>query len=151
MSKNDDESMSTISDLDIQNHSIPLIRQYATGSNPYHDYYPPLSPVNSNSEFMPNSPRRERKSDYGMFDKYFEDDVLNWFNFIDNKKKAKLISILAESMCYPNLFGYLNNKNIEHRSKPVDLSNPPIRIPFRLGRQSKECDSELSPLLEKDN
>ena len=54
-------------------------------------------------------------------------------------------------MCYPNLFGYLNNKNIEHRSKPVDLSNPPIRIPFRLGRQSKECDSELSPLLEKDN
>jgi len=152
MSKNDDESMSTISDLDIQNHSIPLIRQYATGSNPYHDYSPPLSPVNSNSEFMPNSPRRERKSDYGMFDKYFEDDVLNWFNFIDNKKKAKLITILAESMCYPNLFNNsINEQHVENRSKPVDLSNPPIRIPFRLGRQSKECDSELSPLLEKDN
>lgn len=152
MSKNDDESMSTISDLDIQTHSIPLIRQYATGSNPYHDYSPPLSPVNRNSEFMPNSPRRERKSDYGMFDKYFEEDVLNWFNFIDNKKKAKLITILAESMCYPNLFNNsINEQHVENRSKPVDLSNPPIRIPFRLGRQSKECDSELSPLLEKDN
>lgn len=166
MSKNDDESMSTISDLDIQNHGIPLMRQYANGSNPYHDYSPPLSPVNSNSEFMPNSPRRERKSDYGMFDKYFEDDVLNWFNFIDNKKKAKLITILAESMCYPNLFGYLNDKNIEHRStnlvgplndknidhrsKPVDLSNPPIRNPFRLGRQSKEYnEQEQTPLLER--
>ena len=30
---------------------------------------------------------RERQSDYGMFDEYFENDVLNWFRFIDNKKK----------------------------------------------------------------
>lgn len=149
MSKNDDESVSTISDPGIQNHGIPLMRQYATGSTPYHEYSPPLSPVNS-SEFIDNSLRRERQSDYGIFDEYFEEDVLNWFNFIDNKKKAKLISILAESMCYPNLFNNsINKQHVKHRSKPVDLSNPPIRIPFRLGRQSKESYSELSPLLER--
>ena len=116
----DDASFSSISDLDVKEIEIKpaLHRQEAKGY-----MSPPHSPVYKNSEFplhiQPSIPlhlhepsisslnapklRRERQSDYGMFDQYFEDDVVNWFRYISNDKRTELIHILVDMLCYNNV------------------------------------------------
>lgn len=115
----DDASVSSISDLDVKEIARPsLQRQQAKAY-----MSPPHSPVYKNSEYpefplhnQPSIPsqlheasisslnapklRRERQSDYGMFDEYFEDDVVNWFRYISNDKRTELIHILVDMLCY---------------------------------------------------
>lgn len=62
---------------------------------------PCLSPLEYRDIVPPPPPlRRERRSDYAVFEPYFEDDVKNWFKYIDNKKRIELIHILAEHIAY---------------------------------------------------
>ena len=118
----DDASVSSISDLDVKEIERPkLQRQQAKGY-----MSPPHSPLFKNSENpefpLQNQPsipsqlqepsisslnvpklRRERQSDYGMFDQYFEDDVVNWFRYISNDKRTELIHILVDMLYYNNV------------------------------------------------
>ena len=62
---------------------------------------PRLSPLR-NDFVAPPPPllRRERKTDYGVFESNFEVDVKNWFKHIDNNKRIELINILAKHIAY---------------------------------------------------
>lgn len=91
----DDGSISTISDLDVKEFTRPILqRQEASG---YCSHKLELDPSPS-SIHVPKL-RRERRSDYGMFDKNFEDDVLNWFHCINKNKKIELIHTLVDMIC----------------------------------------------------
>ncbi len=76
-------------------------------TNNLDDLTPPrLSPL-QNGFVAPPPPllRRERRSDYGVFELHFEDDVKKWFKHIDNNKRIELINILAKDIAYsPNQF-----------------------------------------------
>ena len=60
---------------------------------------PCLTPLEHRA-ISPPPLRRERRSDYGVFESHFEDDVKNWFKHINNKKRIELIHILAEHIAY---------------------------------------------------
>ena len=63
---------------------------------------PRLSPLRNDFVAPPPPPllRRERKTDYGVFESNFEVDVKNWFKHIDNNKRIELINILAKHIAY---------------------------------------------------
>ncbi len=124
----DNASVSSISDLDVKEIDIPIVHQESQG------FYG--EKIESNSNSSPDRPfivepsvssielpklRRERKSDYGFFPEHFEDDVVNWFNYIDNKKRADLIHQLVNLMYYkPNP---INNINLIKESTPRPFIN----------------------------
>jgi hypothetical protein len=138
----DDASVSSISDLDVKEIARPTLqRQQAKGyMSPPHS---PLYKSSENQEFplhnQPSIPsqlhepsisslnapklRRERQSDYGMFDQYFEDDVVNWFRYISNDKRTELIHILVDMLCYNNV----------SNTAPHHLDSPLPNINNRLG------------------
>ena len=112
----DNASVSSISDLDVKEINIPILHQESQGfygekieSSLNSPIQPLLSDPSVSSIDLPKL-RRERKSDYGFFPEHFEDDVINWFNHIDNKKRADLIHQLVNLMYYnPNP---INNMNL---------------------------------------
>ena len=143
----DDASVSSISDLDVKEIATrpQLHRQEAKG-----DLSPPYSPYCKNSEFnlhnQPSIPlqlqepsisslnapklRRERQSDYGMFDQYFEDDVVNWFRYITNNKRKELIHILVD-MLYSNTTLYNSDDplpNVNGRLGSIYTNNKDFSI-----------------------
>tara|TARA_Y100000992_G_scaffold301759_1_gene273515 strand:- start:1001 stop:1549 length:549 start_codon:yes stop_codon:yes gene_type:complete len=96
---------------------------------------------------------RERQSDYGMFDEYFENDVLNWFRFIDNKKKLELIIELSTMLKY-NLQDNFN-ADTPHPRVHVQSPNPfqtHVNVP-RLGRQTTGnsiAPPKMQPFFEEE-
>ena len=113
----DDGSVSTISDLDVKEITRRMLhRQESTGYCPHKletdrsvsptfdshihlNSYPFIADPSPSSIKIPKL-RRERQSDYGMFDKHFEDDVINWFQYIDKKKKLEIIHSLVDMIYY---------------------------------------------------
>lgn len=123
----DNASVSSISDLDVKEINIPILHQESQGfygekieSSLNSPIQPLLSDPSVSSIDLPKL-RRERKSDYGFFPEHFEDDVINWFNHIDNKKRADLIHHLVNLMHYnPNP---INNMNLVRQSTPRPFIN----------------------------
>ena len=123
----DNASVSSISDLDVKEINIPILHQESQGfygekieSSLNSPIQPLLSDPSVSSIDLPRL-RRERKSDYGFFPEHFEDDVINWFNHIDNKKRADLIHQLVNLMYYnPNP---INNMNLVRQSTPRPFIN----------------------------
>ena len=123
----DNASVSSISDLDVKEINIPILHQESQGfygekieSSLNSPIQPLLSDPSVSSIDLPKL-RRERKSDYGFFPEHFEDDVINWFNHIDNKKRADLIHQLVNLMYYnPNP---INNMNLVRQSTPRPFIN----------------------------
>ena len=52
---------------------------------------PPSNIFTNPSIYRPPKLRRERRSDYGMFDDLFEEDVYNWLKYINNQKRRDII------------------------------------------------------------
>lgn len=76
--------------------------------NLYGENLPPHCP--------PPKLERERRSDYGVFEKTFEKDVFNWFDYISDFKKVGIINHLTLLL--------LSNGKLEH-----ELPNQHINIP----------------------
>ena len=100
----------------------------------------------NNDEILDDHPpplRRERSSDYGMFCDYFEDDVLNWFHHIDNKKRADLIERLASLIKYDTFVDTPHPRRLVVQSPTFSSIHPP-----RLGRQSSVAPSKMETFFE---
>lgn len=126
----DDGSVSSISDLDVKEIDRPILRrQESTGYCPHKLELDP-----SPSSIHVPKLRRERQSDYGMFNKNFEDDVLNWFHCINKNKKIELIHILVDMISYDdysrNAF-YVDSPRLKTKSDYI-----------RLGAQEPNLDVE---------
>jgi hypothetical protein len=127
----DNASVSSISDLDVKEIDMPIVHQESQGFCGEN--------IESNSNSSPDRPfivepsissielpklRRERKSDYGFFEQHFEDDVLNWFHRIDNKKRAELIHKLVDLMYYtknPNMVNLYKDSPVK---QDIKTTNP---------------------------
>ncbi len=150
----DDGSISSISDLDVKAITTPMLqRQESTGYCPHKlEMDRPMSPIfdsniKSNDqpfviEPSPNSIqipklRRERQSDYGHFDSYFEDDVINWFQYIDKKKKIEIIHTLVDMVYYDHPY---NMKPTYYADSPIPKMNDNIE---KLGSSYPELSIKL--------
>ena len=93
---------------------------------------------------------RERQSDYGMFDQHFEHDVKNWFQHIDNRKRAELIEDLA-LLIKTNII--LNTPYPRSGVQSPNYLNRNSSIP-RLGRQISNAGNlappKLNPFFEEE-
>lgn len=149
----DDGSISTISDLDVKEISMPMLqRQESTGYCPHKlEIDRPMSPsFDSNNqpfviESSPNSIhipklRRERQSDYGHFNKYFEDDVINWFQYIDKKKKIEIIHTLVDMIYYDKSD---NMKPIYYADSPIPKMDDKIE---RLGTSDPRLSIKIDDI-----
>ena len=152
----DDGSVSSISDLDVKEIARPILqRQEARGYCSHKlEMDRPMSPkfdlhIKSNDdpfviESSPNSIhipklRRERQSDYGMFDKNFEDDVINWFQYIDKKKKIELIHTLVDMVYYD----HPNIKPTYYADSPIPKMNNKIE---RLGASDPRLSIQIDDI-----
>lgn len=153
----DDGSISTISDLDVKEIARPILqRQEASGYCSHKlETDCPMSPsfdsnIKSNDnpfviESSPNSIhipklRRERQSDYGMFDKNFEDDVINWFQYIDKKKKIEIIHTLVDMVYYDHPY---NMKPRYYGDSPIPN---PKNIDIRLGASDPKLSIKIDDI-----
>jgi len=148
----DDGSVSSISDLDVKEIARPILqRQEARGYCSHKlEMDRPMSPSfdsNNNPFVIESSPnsihipklRRERQSDYGMFDKNFEDDVINWFQYIDKKKKIELIHTLVDMVYYD----HPNIKPTYYADSPIPKMNNKIE---RLGASDPRLSIQIDDI-----
>jgi hypothetical protein len=147
----DDASISTLSDVDVTEITRPILqRQESTGycshkleiSSSVSPTFQSDDHINSEPIVLDSSPssikapklRRERQSDYGMFNKHFEDDVLNWFHCIDKKKKIELVHTLIDMISC--------DEHIRNASY-IDSPRPNVKSVYkRLGSQELFLDKE---------
>ena len=82
--------------------------------------------------YPPPKLERERRSDYGVFEKTFEKDVFNWFDYISDFKKVGIINHLTLLL--------LSNGKLEH-----ELPNQHINIP-EVKREYEDNNTATSSL-----
>jgi len=99
------------------------------------DWFDVEKTKNLYGENLPPKLKRERNSDYAIFEKNFERDVFNWFDYISDHKKVGIINHLTLLLLY--------NGKLNDQTQNQYVNNDEILIPYH-----DDIDKEREEFIE---
>ena len=101
---------------------------------------PPDNIFTDTTIYGPPKLRRERRSDYGVFGKLFEEDVYNWFNTISNQKRRNIIRHLElMNQIAPEIEPPIFENNVDNSLSFINSNVTTVRRSMNNPEPSRTC------------